>query len=90
VFTVPLLAGSGPSRAVAERRPDGTVVHHEPPVHHGSASGAGALVTWHWGYDLAERVLRAGLPTTIVLIDDVSRGIRAELNEVLVSRRPPA
>jgi hypothetical protein len=42
----------------------------------------------HWGYDICEFIFKAsGLYTTIVYIDDLSRGIRAELIEVLVSKK---
>jgi hypothetical protein len=35
-----------------------------------------------WGYDICEFIFKAsGLYTTIVCIDDISRGIRAELIE---------
>jgi SAM-dependent methyltransferase len=89
VFTVPLLAGAAASRVVAERAQDGSVIHHVPAVHHGSPTGEGALVTWHWGFDIAEHVYRSGgLVTSFVFIDDLSRGIRAEFIDVLVSRKP--
>jgi hypothetical protein len=41
-----------------------------------------------WGYDICEFIFEAaGLYTTILYIDDISRGIRAELIEVLVSKK---
>jgi len=41
-----------------------------------------------WGYDIADYIFRtSGLFSTIVMIDDVSAGIRAEYIEVLVSRK---
>lgn len=87
VFTVPLLHGRHPSVPCARRAPDGTIEHLREPQYHGNPMDPnGSLVTMRWGYDICELVLRsAGLYTTIVLIDDLRFGIRAELNEVLVS-----
>ena len=48
----------------------------------------GSLVTWHYGYDLVERIQDAcGLSTTIVRLDDLSRGLKAEYLEVLVTTK---
>jgi hypothetical protein len=65
------------------------VEHLHPPVFHGNPMDPdGALVTVDWGYDIADYLDRAsGLSTTIWSIDDLSRGIRAEYIEVLVSRK---
>lgn len=42
----------------------------------------------HWGYDIADFImLTAGTPTTIVMIDNLGLGIRAEYIYVLVSRK---
>jgi hypothetical protein len=42
----------------------------------------GSLVCMDWGYDICEFIFKAsGVYTTIVCIDDISRGIRAELIE---------
>ena len=78
-----------PSECRARLRPDGQVEHLAAPEYHGNpVDPGGALVTFHWGYDIVHHVYRAsGLPSTIVLIDDLSRGIRAELNEVIVSAK---
>jgi hypothetical protein len=48
----------------------------------------GSLVTIDWGYDIANYIFKqSGLITTIVYIDDISRGIRAEYIEVIISRK---
>ena len=92
VFTVPLVARAKPSFVRAERRPDGAVVHHVPPKYHDNpVDPNGSLVTVDWGYDVCERILRSsGLLTRIIEIDDIEHGIRADLNEVLISMKPAA
>jgi hypothetical protein len=61
----------------------------EPPVYHGSpVDKKGALLTFDWGYDISRHIFEAcGLFTEMIYIDDLSRGIRAEYIEVLVTRK---
>jgi hypothetical protein len=68
------------------------ISHLEPPVYHGNPiSEEGSLVTVDWGYDICRHIFDAcGLFTHLVYIDDLSRGIRAELIEVLVTLKPAA
>lgn len=77
------------SRRRARRLTDGSVEHLEPPDFHlNPIDAGGSLVTFDWGYDLADYLdAHAELNTTIFALDDLSRGIRAELIEVLVSRK---
>ncbi|HVI93307.1 MAG TPA: class I SAM-dependent methyltransferase [Anaeromyxobacter sp.] len=90
VFSVPLVSKERPSRIAADRDATGAVVHHLPPEYHGNpVDGSGALVTRHWGFDICDHIYAAsGLTTTIVHIDDLSHGIRAEYVEILISRKP--
>lgn len=90
VFTTPLVNKHLPSQVWASRAPDGSVIHHQEPEYHGNPIDAkGSLVTMHWGYDIVEHIWRAcALPTTIVQIDDLSHGVRAEYIEVCVTRKP--
>lgn len=89
VFTTPLVNQARPSQQAARRAPGGEIVHLVEPEYHGNPIGPdGSLVTWRWGYDIVEHIYRAsGLFSTIVYIDDLSQGIRAELNEVIVTRK---
>jgi SAM-dependent methyltransferase len=90
IFTVPLVKAGGPSQVRAKRAEDGTTVYLCPTEYHDNFSSIseGSLVCTDWGYDISDFILRAtGLYTTILYIDDISRGIRAELNEVLVSKK---
>jgi SAM-dependent methyltransferase len=90
VFTVPLVRKAEPSRIRAERRADGDIGHLLPAEYHGNpVSPEGSLVTRDWGYDICDFVAaESDLSTTMVFIDNLSLGIRAEYIEVLVSRKP--
>ena len=90
VFTVPIVNKHRPSVLRARRAGDGQIEKLEPPVFHGNPiSNSGSLVTVDWGFDICERIHAAsGMFTHVVQIDDLSRGIRAEYIEVLVSFKP--
>lgn len=89
IFTTPLVNKEQPSEVWARRLPAGSVMHvHEPEYHSAAQGDEGSLVTMHWGYDITQFIHRStGLPSTIVYIDDVERGIRAEYIEVIVTHR---
>ena len=89
IATVPLVAQWRPSRRRAGRVDGGEIEHHHAAEYHQNPIDAeGSLVTMDWGYDIADFFdQHGGLNTTIFMLDDLSRGIRAELNEVLVSRK---
>jgi SAM-dependent methyltransferase len=90
VFTVPIVNKHRPSQVRAVLGADGQLTHLLPPVYHGNpVSSDGALVTVDWGFDICRHIFEAsGLYTHIVHIDDLSRGIRAEYIEVLVTVKP--
>ncbi|MCH2133834.1 MAG: class I SAM-dependent methyltransferase [Phycisphaerales bacterium] len=91
IFTTPLVNGREPSEPWARRRDDGTIDHLQEPEYHGNPMDheGGSLVTWHYGYDIVDQIREAcGLDTTIVLLDDLSRGLQAEYLEVLVTQKP--
>lgn len=90
IFTTPLVAKGRPTLQRAARRPDGSIEYLAEPEYHGNpVDPGGSLVTWHYGYDLAARVLQtSGLPTLIVQLDRLDLGIRAEYIEVMVSTKP--
>ena len=69
---------------------NGQVSHIEPPVYHGNPiSEEGSLVTVDWGFDICQYIFEScGLFTHLIYIDDLSRGIRAEYIEVLVTVKP--
>lgn len=89
VATVPLGRRALPSERRARRCEDGSVEHLMPPLFHlNPVNPEGSLVTIDWGYDIADYFdAHSGLNTTVYMLDDLSRGIRAEMVEVLVSRK---
>jgi len=90
IFTVPLVNQERPSKMRVEVDAGGAVSHLEPAVYHGSPIDArGSLVTIDWGFDIRDRIADAcGLDTEIIRIDDLSKGIRAEYIETLVTSKP--
>jgi SAM-dependent methyltransferase len=92
IFTVPLVNKGRPSECRAKRDEDGTVVYLCTPEYHGNPIDPnGSLVCMDWGYDICDFIFKAsGLYTTMVYIDDISRGIRAEYIEVLISKKTAA
>jgi hypothetical protein len=90
IFTVPIVNKHNPSRRRARVNDDGQISHLYPPVYHGNPiSNEGSLVTVDWGYDICRHVFEScGLFTHLVYIDDLSRGIRAEYIEVLITFKP--
>lgn len=90
IFTVPLVHQQNPTKPRVALDASGTISYLETPTYHGNPIDAnGSLVTMDWGFDIRHHILAAcGLDTEIIKIDDLSRGIRAELNEVLVTTKP--
>jgi SAM-dependent methyltransferase len=89
IFTAPLVNKAGSSEARAKRDEDGSIVYLCTPEYHDNpVDPQGSLVCMEWGYDICDFIFKvSGLYTTIVYIDDISRGIRAEYIEVLISRK---
>jgi SAM-dependent methyltransferase len=87
IFTVPLINKTRNSEVWAYRDASGEVIyHHEPEWHGNPVDEKGALVTMHWGYDIAGFITeKAKTPTVIIAIDNIDLGIRAEYIDVLVS-----
>jgi hypothetical protein len=92
VMTVPIVRKEQPSirRAVMNH---GVIEHLlMPPQYHGNPIDPnGSLVTVDWGYDIcAVLSMHSGLVVTLHSIDDISRGIRAAYNEVVVGQKIPS
>jgi len=90
IFTTPLINFTKPTEKWANRGSDGKIEYlHKPEYHGNPINDKGALVTYHFGYDICDIIFEScGLHTTIVKIDDLRFGIRATLIEVLVTRKP--
>jgi SAM-dependent methyltransferase len=89
IFTVPIVNKEKPSRVRATLKANGEINYLEAAQYHGNpVNPKGSLVTIDWGYDICDFILKhSGLYTTIVYVDDISLGIRAEYIEVLISRK---
>lgn len=90
IFTAPLVNEDQPSRMRIALDAAGAVSHLAPPEYHGNPiDEKGSLVTMDWGFDIRDHIFQAcGLDTEIIQLDDPSKGIRAELIEVLVTAKP--
>jgi SAM-dependent methyltransferase len=88
VFTVPLVKQARPSQRRACKE-DGAIKYLEEPKYHGNpVSDKGSLVTVDWGYDICRYIFEAsGLITQVIHIDDITKGIRANYIDVLVSMK---
>ena len=91
ICTVPLVNKGNPSKLRA-RIENNDIFYLEPEQYHGSPVGDGrVLVTVDWGFDICQHIFESsGLFTHLVHIDDLSKGIRAEYIEVLVTVKPLA
>ena len=89
ICSVPIVNKDKPSRLRA-RIEKNDIVYLVPEQYHGNPVGDGrALVTVDWGFDICRHIFEAsGLFTTILYIDDLSKGIRAEYIEILVTIKP--
>jgi SAM-dependent methyltransferase len=90
IFTVPIVNKEKPSNMRIAVDANGGITHLVPPEYHGNPIDAkGSLVTIDWGFDIRDHIAQAcGLDTEIVTLDDLSKGIRAEYIEVLVTTKP--
>ena len=84
LFTVPTYKEKVTSDRRALYGPDGTVEHLAEPEYHGNPiSDAGSLVTFHYGYDLAERIHEwCSMDVEICRFHAPSLGIIGEFTEV--------
>jgi SAM-dependent methyltransferase len=89
IFTVPIVNKERPSSIRATLEENGKIEYLQEAQYHGNpVNPKGSLVTRDWGYDICDYILKhSGLYTTIVYIDDISLGIRAEYIEVLISKK---
>ncbi len=90
IFTVPLVNKQRPSNLRACIGDDGEIVHLETPQYHlNPISQHGSLVTVDWGFDICRHIFdSSGLFTHVIYMDDLSKGIRAEYIEVLITFKP--
>ena len=89
IFTVPLVNKTKPSQIRALMDTNGNITHFGEPEYHGNpVNDLGSLVTMYWGFDIADFIFRhSKLYTTMIYIDNIYLGIRAEYIEILVSKK---
>jgi hypothetical protein len=89
IFTVPLVNKHKASERWALLAQDGAVNFLKSPEYHGNPiDEKGSPVAMHWGYDICDFIFQnSGLYTSIIIIDNIDLGIRAEYIEVLISRK---
>lgn len=90
IFTTPLVNKEKNSQWTVRQNSDGIIEQlTEKLEYHGNPiSEKGSLVTVNWGYDIMHFIHQSsGLFTSMICIDNLDLGIRAEYIEVLVSRR---
>jgi len=90
IMTVPMVKRDHPTERRAELRGD-TIHYIKPAAYHGDPVNAeGTLVTLDWGFDLCGYLSHcSSMRGSVLVIDDLSRGIRAAYNEVVVMRKGP-
>lgn len=90
VFTTPTFKGMTETQRWARYLPNGEIdALVEPVEYHGNPiSDKGALVTFHYGYDLPDLIAQwAPFATTVYRFRDQTRGILGEFTEVYVSAK---
>jgi hypothetical protein len=89
IFTVPIINKHKKSEVWATIDANGNPDFLDKPEWHGNVVDPnGSPVTMHWGFDIIDFIKdKVGLETTIEHIDDLNYGVRAELIEVLVSKK---
>jgi SAM-dependent methyltransferase len=89
IHTTPINKGMIESKRCAERLADGSIRHIEEPSYHGNPiDEAGSLVTWLWGYDLPDLIVKwAPFDVEVRRFNDASKGIVAEYSEVIICRK---
>jgi SAM-dependent methyltransferase len=87
IFTVPIVNKYRPTIQRAKILDTGEILHLYDPQYHGNPIDAlGSLVTFDWGYDICQKIFdSSGLFTHVIQIDDLSKGIRAEYIDVLIT-----
>ncbi len=90
ILTVPIVRKSLPSRRRASINKNGEISYLFPAQYHGNPIDreGGSLVTIDWGYDILSYFSHhSNLSCSLIYIDDMSRGIKAEFIEVLICQK---
>ncbi|MGK7869563.1 methyltransferase domain-containing protein [Falsiroseomonas sp. E2-1-a20] len=90
IHTTPIYKWLVETQQKARLEADGRITHLAEPEYHGNPiSGEGSLVTFHYGYDLAELISRwTPFDVEIRRYADRTHGIVAEFTEVIICSKP--
>jgi hypothetical protein len=89
IHTTPIYKAMTESIRRAERLADGSIRHLKEPEYHGNPiDEGGALVTFHWGYDLPDMIAEwTEFDVEVRRFNDRRHGIVAEFSEVIICRK---
>jgi SAM-dependent methyltransferase len=87
IFTVPLVNKNHKTQQWSERKEDGAIKFFYEEEYHGNPiDQSGSPVAWHWGYDISNYIFdNTGMNSIILLKEDITRGLQAELMEVIIT-----
>lgn len=90
IHTTPIYKGLTETAQRARLEPSGEITYLAPPEYHGNPiSAEGSLVTYHYGYDLADLIAQwTPFDVEIRRFNDRSHGIVAEFSEVIIGSKP--
>ncbi|MGM5470797.1 class I SAM-dependent methyltransferase [Flavobacteriaceae bacterium LMO-SS05] len=90
IFSVPIINKHKTTERWAKKGADGEPVFlFEPEWHGNPIDKKGSPVTFHWGYDIKDYIIKHTKgDCQIVYIDDLHHGIRAEYIEIIVAKKP--
>jgi SAM-dependent methyltransferase len=91
IHTTPIYKSNVATQQKAKLKSNGSIEYLADPEYHGNPiSGEGALVTFHYGYDLADLIVKwTSFDVEIKRFSDRTHGVIAEFTEVIICSKPP-
>jgi SAM-dependent methyltransferase len=91
IHTTPIYKSNVATQQKARLKSDGSIEYLADPEFHGNPiSGEGSLVTFHYGYDLADLIAEwTSFDVEIKRFSDRTHGVIAEFTEVVICSKPP-
>lgn len=88
ICTIPMVNKDKPTEKCSIIKDNEVIFLKEAEYHGNPIDNNGSPVSFHYGYDLSFLIQKwSKFNSTIVLIDDLSQGIRAEYNDVIIMRK---
>jgi SAM-dependent methyltransferase len=90
IHTAPIYKDLVVTEQRARLEQDGQITHLAEPEYHGNPiSGEGSLVTFHYGYDIADLIAEWSLfDVEVRRFNDRTHGVVAEFSEVIICAKP--